>query len=418
MKLILSKLGLKVNQREDNVPRLTPMHLSSMQPGAVVELLYDLRDIVQEEDGVQLIRDENDSFQLNEYSTISMRELQDSLPLNRIAASKDEKEDPTRAVKQIITYESADLPPRSQDTPGFDHEVYYRHLRQYYKTAKSTFDPAFGATVLYGEVVMSTNTLLEKNTLLLRRLPAGFLAIASVQIAGRGRGSNIWVSPSGSLMFSVVVRHPTSSMATAPVIFLQYLAAMAVIDGVRTYGTEEGYASLPVRLKWPNDIYALDPAQPPGSKPSYVKIGGVLVNSHYSSSEYISVIGVGLNTNNDLPTTSLAALLPPQLAAFTPEQLLARIITAFSSLYTYFCAHGFDEKMEQRYYQAWLHSNQVVTLETEGGRRAIIRGLTTDWGFLKAEEVGPSDRGTGRIVQLQPDSNSFDFFKGLVKRKL
>lgn len=80
----------------------------------------------------------------------------------------------------------------------------------------------------------------------------GFTATATVQIAGRGRGTNVWVSPSGSLMFSTVVRHPVSLMSQAPVVFLQYLAALAIVEGIQTY--DIGYQNMPVKLKWPNDI--------------------------------------------------------------------------------------------------------------------------------------------------------------------
>jgi len=50
--------------------------------------------------------------------------------------------------------------------------------------------------------------------------------------------------------------------------------------------------------------------------------------------------------------------------------------------------------------------------------KARIKGITTDWGLLVAEELGWEERPTGRVVQLQSDSNSFDFFKGLLKRKV
>ena len=53
-------------------------------------------------------------------------------------------------------------------------------------------------------------------------------------------------------MFSVVVRHPASLTAKAPVIFLQYLAALAIVQGVKTY--DVGYQDLPIKLKWPNDV--------------------------------------------------------------------------------------------------------------------------------------------------------------------
>ena len=70
------------------------------------------------------------------------------------------------------------------------------------------------------------------------------------------------------------------------------------------------------------------------------------------------------------------------------------------------------------YYAHWLHSEQIVTLETEGGVRARIKGITRDWGLLRAEELGWEGKGTGKVFELQSDSNSFDFFRGLVKRKV
>lgn len=79
---------------------------------------------------------------------------------------------------------------------------------------------------------------------------------------------------------------------------------------------------------------------------------------------------------------------------------------------------GFDKHFEDMYYSYWLHGEQIVTLEAEGGIRARIKGITTDWGLLVAEELGWQDRGTGRMVTLQSDSNSFDFFKGLIKKKV
>ena len=53
-------------------------------------------------------------------------------------------------------------------------------------------------------------------------------------------------------MFSTVIRHPISLTPQAPVVFLQYLAALAIVEGIKNY--DIGYENLPVRLKWPNDI--------------------------------------------------------------------------------------------------------------------------------------------------------------------
>jgi len=105
------------------------------------------------------------------------------------------------------------------------------------------------------------------------------------------------------------------------------------------------------------------------------------------------------------------------LPAFTLEKLLASTLTHFEEIYTRFCRTGFDAHFEKVYYGAWLHTDQVVTLEAEGGARARLKGITRDWGLLVAEELNRDGRSTGRRWELQSDSNSFDFFKGLLKKK-
>lgn len=268
-----------------------------------------------------------------------------------------------------------------------------------------------------------------RNQKLLSHLPTGFTATATVQVAGRGRGSNVWVSPIGSLIFSTCIKHSIELSTKAPVIFLQYLAAIATAEGITSYG--KGYQDVPVKLKWPNDICksygkhlrlvliildGLDPTKP--GKNEYVKIGGILVNSSYSSGNYNLVVGIGINVANPAPTTSLNLLRPQHLPPFTVEGLLARILTKFEDIYIKFCQTGFDKKLEELYYKLWLHSDQIITLEAEGGTRARVLGITGDWGFLRVQELGWEDRPTGKIIELQTDSNSFDFFRGLVKRKL
>jgi biotin--protein ligase len=94
-----------------------------------------------------------------------------------------------------------------------------------------------------------------RNTKLLSNLPIGFTLTATTQVAARGRGSNVWVSPAGALAFSVCMKHAMLLSNTAPVVFIQYLAAIAIAEGIQSY--EDGYQDLPVKLKWPNDICEL-----------------------------------------------------------------------------------------------------------------------------------------------------------------
>ncbi len=179
-------------------------------------------------------------------------------------------------------------------------------------------------------------------------------------------------------MFSTVLRHSFALAQSAPVIFVQYLIGLAIVDGIKTYEPlSPTYRNLPVKLKWPNDIYARVPAssrakdsktQPRSTsargeeekEKEFVKIGGILVNSTYTSGDYTLVVGAGLNVANEAPTTSLNALAAgdsgkPGLPPFQLEKLLARILECFQSLYDQFCREGWSRELEGKYYEYWLH---------------------------------------------------------------
>lgn len=445
IKACLLKLGLEVSQESTPVPSLSRLHLSSSQPSAVSKLVQTWHEhgIVtkSEDDGEEYIRAENDTFCLEQVSRWNMssvtsavkavlpQPIKDALPFALTADSKistraknenqkpqadsssDRIPDYNAVTKQLVPHEVA--VPESKETPHFNHAAFFSNLESYQSKHQRLSAGDWGRVLMYGEVVTSTNTLLEKNPTLLSHLPNGFTATATTQVAGRGRGTNVWVSPHGSLMFSTVLRHSLALSSSAPVVFLQYLAALAIIEGIQSY--DGGYGRLPIRLKWPNDIYARDPTQ---KAETYTKIGGILVNSSYAGGDYTLVIGIGMNVNNSRPSVSLSQLAQANnLPAFALEKLLASILVHFEELYTLFCRTGFDTSFEQRYYRNWLHTDQIVTLETEGGARARIKGITGDWGLLVAEELGWEDRPTGKKWELQSDSNSFDFFKGLLKRK-
>lgn len=448
-----------MNEEEQPVPSLSRLHLSSQQPQDVAELVSSWQEIITLVDDDEYIKGENDTFVIEKTGRWGMQAIKNAITdtvKSVVPGSAVEEEDDAggynwkpdytpadrrgssstildynKILKRLVLHET-DLP-NSKETPNFNHNAYFANLAHYNTQLRiPAEEQTFGKHLLYGEVVTSTNTLLEKNNSLLKHLPPGFTATATTQIAGRGRGSNVWVSPPGSLMFSTVLRHPLQLTQSAPVIFVQYIVALAIVAGIKNYeGT--AYSKVPVRLKWPNDIYALDPSTSnyaeklAGKRPTdsrdFCKIGGILVNSSYdsSASDYTLVVGVGLNVSNAAPTTSLnllaSSLTPPQPELQLPK-LLASILVQFQSLYAQFCRNGWERRLESQYYEYWLHGDQIVELESEGGVRAKVKGITRDWGLLLAEELGWEDRPTGRMVSLQSDSNSFDFFKGLVRRKV
>jgi len=240
-------------------------------------------------------------------------------------------------------------------------------------------------------------------------LPEGAVLVADSQQEGRGRGGNRWASPGGCLMFTCLrsLRIPGQ---LAP--FVNYAVCLAVVEGAREAAAEAAVEALgaraaaaatggaaagadaaavaraartaadalPLRVKWPNDIYCSwdgplggaggggdgaaavaadagaaagaavsgdagrggaaspslsavpDPssgrAAPGGggdlggggapSKPPVVKIGGALIHTTFSGGQFSVLTGVGLNLSNRAPTTCLDALLERALRPETP----------------------------------------------------------------------------------------------------
>lgn len=91
-----------------------------------------------------------------------------------------------------------------------------------------------------------------RNHKLLSSVHTGFTLAASTQVAGRGRGTNVWIAPPGSLIHSTVINHPAHLAMTRPIVFVQYIAAIAIVEAIQSYAS--GYENLPVKIKWPNDI--------------------------------------------------------------------------------------------------------------------------------------------------------------------
>lgn len=225
-------------------------------------------------------------------------------------------------------------------------------------------------------------------------------------------------------------------------VFIQYLAAIAIAQAIKSYRPE--CQDLPVRLKWPNDIFARDPTQPPHREDAYVKIGGILSTCSYMDGTYQIVLGIGVNVNNPRPTTSLDALMAHLFKEegkrstpepFVIEDLMARILVRLEVLYAEFMESGFTDGMHEAYYQHWLHSGQIVKLDAQGGVYGRIVGITRDWGMLKVDELEKVTattegedggevkdpkmaRPNGVRWALRSDENSFDFWAGLIKSRI
>lgn len=101
--------------------------------------------------------------------------------------------------------------------------------------------------------------------------PAGVVVVADAQTAGRGRQGRAWEDrPGGSLLFSVTVPTPPTSLSLVPL-----ATGVAVVDALLR-------RRLRGELKWPNDVLV-------GGR----KCAGILVEHHGDQ----LVIGVGINVD-------------------------------------------------------------------------------------------------------------------------
>ncbi len=130
------------------------------------------------------------------------------------------------------------------------------------------------------ETIDSTNS--EALRLASRGEPGGLWIRAARQEAGKGRVGREWVSSSGNLYASLLIR-PHVPLTTA--LQLSLLAGVAAYDALASLASGAG-REIDLRLKWPNDILL-----------GTAKLGGILLESTTTSNSASSaiIIGTGIN---------------------------------------------------------------------------------------------------------------------------
>ena len=165
LKACLLKLGLEVSQESTTVPSLSRLHLSSAAQSAASELMAPLKEIISMHDGEDFIEDENDTFHLEKPSAWSLGVISKALPdqedqeTDRVETAEDRFLDYNTVVKRLVVHEKE--PPSIKETPYFNHDSFFANLKHYSGYSESSAG-TFGRHILYGEVVTSTNTMLEK----------------------------------------------------------------------------------------------------------------------------------------------------------------------------------------------------------------------------------------------------------------
>lgn len=160
LRACLEKLGLEVSAENESLPTLSNIHLSAVDNSQVSELLCSWSDVIDKENGEEFITGEADKFRIqSDEDGLTLEDLQRSLP-----GADDHPTGETGIVdygaitKNIIAHERA-LPTKEM-TPRFNHKLYYSSLRRFQRIEDRAED--WGNMLMYGDVITSTNSLLEK----------------------------------------------------------------------------------------------------------------------------------------------------------------------------------------------------------------------------------------------------------------
>jgi BirA family biotin operon repressor/biotin-[acetyl-CoA-carboxylase] ligase len=151
-------------------------------------------------------------------------------------------------------------------------------------------DSISGRSMIIGREIIFFDTINSTNTYAMELAdmgyPDGTVIIADAQKGGKGRLGRKWLSPQGKNLYMSIILRPTIQPKDAAILTL--MSAVACASAIKQL------SSVPVSIKWPNDIMVSDR-----------KLGGILTEIKADMDRiFHAVIGIGININfeaEDMP---------------------------------------------------------------------------------------------------------------------
>jgi BirA family biotin operon repressor/biotin-[acetyl-CoA-carboxylase] ligase len=250
----------------------------------------------------------------------------------------------------------------------------------------------FGKSILFSREIDSTNKRAKE--LAMYGAPEGTVVIAETQKEGRGRLGREWLSPTGGLYFSVILRPKLRPKATSKLTFVAGLAVAKVLDEM---------FDLKVETKWPNDVLV-----------NRRKICGIIseMNTTDETVNFV-VVGVGVNVNFDVTkvfpkqlrktATSLENEIGQKIQL---EELFKMLLEQVENIYGIFLKEGFDSILEKwKSYASFLARRVEVTTLTEK-MNGVASDIDHEGALVLKMEDGTIRQVLAGDVSLQPEQNS------------
>jgi BirA family biotin operon repressor/biotin-[acetyl-CoA-carboxylase] ligase len=243
-------------------------------------------------------------------------------------------------------------------------------------------------------------------------LEEGYVRVAEVQSAGRGRLGRTWTAPARSGLFLSVLLRPTD-VAPGRWGWLPLLAGTAVRTAV------DAVSAVPVRLKWPNDLIVVDDAVGGEAEPDAAaaavnygaarKLGGILVERVETPVGPAAVVGLGLNVSlrrDELPAPHATSLVLEDAKAADRDTLLRAVLRELERWYTDWSVTGGDPMasgLASAYTASCATFGRRVRVELPGGPpvEGEAVGLDGDGRLLVRTPEGERAFGAGDVVHLR-----------------
>lgn len=205
----------------------------------------------------------------------------------------------------------------------------------------------------YIESCESTNSLAFTESLN-NQLVEGYAWVAGFQTAGKGQRGNQWIAqPHQNLLVSYLLKPDHEYLANQ--FFLSKAIALGIIQGIQHWAQQNLGEQLPLKVKWPNDIY-LDG----------LKLGGILIENNFLAGRWtFSIVGVGLNINQidfqDLRATSLKKWIGNPIP-IELEEIYSFISCSIELFYDLFIQKSFQH-IDEVYHENLFRKNELALFE-------------------------------------------------------
>ena len=220
------------------------------------------------------------------------------------------------------------------------------------------------------DAINSTNTYLKQ---LSKDTEASNWTVVTTefQSSGRGQLQTKWESEKGkNLLCSVLIK--LSDFKIQDHFYLNCAISLGIYEALQKYNLPQ------LKVKWPNDIMSVNK-----------KLGGILIeNSLINNKIYQTIVGIGLNINQDLFSENLhKAVSMKQLLKKESDRnkILLEIITSIKLQIELLEQNAF-ELLHQKYEEVLFKKNKAHMFEEKDGSRFLGKILgVTNQGMLQIE---------------------------------